>query len=52
MYVWRHAYSPSRLPPPTVHGPTHIGVAVPLEAGDRFGRVALVYYPAYSISPI
>ncbi len=28
-----------------VHGPMHIGVAVPLEAGDRFDRVALVYYP-------
>ncbi len=28
-----------------VHGPMHIGVAVPLEAGDQFDRVALVYYP-------
>lgn len=28
-----------------VHGPTHIGVAVPLAAGDHFDRVALVYYP-------
>jgi hypothetical protein len=28
-----------------VHGPMHIGDAVPLEAGDQFDRVALVYYP-------
>jgi hypothetical protein len=28
-----------------VHGPMHIGDAVPLEADDRFDRVALVYYP-------
>jgi len=28
-----------------VHGPMHIGVAVPLVAGDQFDRVALVYYP-------
>jgi len=28
-----------------VHGPMHIGAAVPLAAGDRFDRVALVYYP-------
>jgi hypothetical protein len=27
-----------------VHGPMHIGVAVPF-TGDRFDRVALVYYP-------
>ena len=27
------------------HGPLHVGDAVPLEAGDRFDRVALVYYP-------
>jgi len=28
-----------------VHGPMHVGVAVPLVAGDQFDRVALVYYP-------
>ena len=28
-----------------VHGPMHIGVAVPLMTGDQFDRVALVYYP-------
>jgi hypothetical protein len=28
-----------------VHGPMHVGDAVPLAAGDRFDRVALVYYP-------
>ncbi|HVO88279.1 MAG TPA: hypothetical protein VMV45_07040 [Casimicrobiaceae bacterium] len=28
-----------------VHGPMHIGTAVPLADGDRFDRVALVYYP-------
>jgi len=27
------------------HGPLHVGEAVPLEAGDSFDRVALVYYP-------
>jgi hypothetical protein len=28
-----------------VHGPLHVGVAVPLATGDAFDRVALVYYP-------
>ena len=28
-----------------VHGPMHVGVAVPLATGDEFDRVALVYYP-------
>jgi hypothetical protein len=28
-----------------VHGPMHVGRAVPLVEGDRFDRVALVYYP-------
>jgi hypothetical protein len=28
-----------------VHGPIHVGNAVPLVTGDRFDQVALVYYP-------
>jgi hypothetical protein len=28
-----------------VHGPMHVGAAVPLAPGDEFDRVALVYYP-------
>ncbi len=28
-----------------VHGPMHVGDAVPLATGDEFDRVALVYYP-------
>ena len=28
-----------------VHGPMHVGVAIPLVPGDRFDRIALVYYP-------